>query len=49
MCEKYADQILVVNDGRIVEKGTHYYLIAQGGIYSWFIHIREKAENWAVC
>ncbi len=44
-----ADQILVVNDGRIVEYGTHHELIAQGRIYTRFMSIREKAENWAVC
>jgi len=29
-----ADQILVVNDGRIVERGTHDDLLAAGGLYS---------------
>lgn len=29
-----ADQILVVDDGRIVERGTHAELLARGGIYS---------------
>ena len=28
-----ADQILVVKDGRIVERGTHASLIAEGGTY----------------
>ena len=46
---EHADQILVISDGRIAEKGTHHELIAQGGIYSRFIGIREKAENWSVC
>ena len=30
----HADQILVVNQGRVVERGTHAELIEQGGQYS---------------
>ena len=29
-----ADRILVVDDGRIVETGTHAELLARGGLYS---------------
>ena len=29
-----ADQILVVDDGRVVQSGTHRELIAAGGLYS---------------
>ena len=29
-----ADQILVIDDGRIVERGTHGELLARGGLYS---------------
>ena len=29
-----ADRILVMEDGRIVESGTHQELIAEGGLYS---------------
>lgn len=43
-----ADQILVVDDGRIVEKGTHEELIRQEGRYKKFIEIREKAEGWKI-
>ena len=31
---KHADQILVVKDGQIIERGTHQALLAQGGFYS---------------
>lgn len=40
------DQILVVDNGCLVEKGTHAELITRGGKYSEFVKIREKAENW---
>ena len=41
-----ADQILVVDDGRIAESGTHQELLAQAGIYRHFTQIRQKAETW---
>jgi ATP-binding cassette subfamily B multidrug efflux pump len=28
-----ADQILVINDGQVIERGTHEELLAQGGFY----------------
>ena len=43
-----ADQILVVDDGRIAEAGTHEELIGQDGIYMRFTQIRNKAEGWRV-
>ena len=43
-----ADQILVVDDGRIVQKGTHKELISVEGRYREFIQIREKAEGWKI-
>ncbi len=31
---RQADQILVVDDGRIVQRGTHASLLAEGGLYA---------------
>ena len=31
---RHADQILVVDDGTVVERGTHHELVAAGGLYS---------------
>ena len=43
-----ADRIAVVNDGRIVELGSHDELVAQGGIYAgmfatWVSHMTEAS------
>jgi len=43
-----ADQILVVDDGRIVQKGAHKELISVEGRYREFIQIREKAVGWKI-
>ena len=43
-----ADQILVVDEGKIAQRGTHKQLSAQEGIYRRFINIREKAEGWSI-
>ena len=45
---EHADQILVVDDGRIAEKGTHSELISQDGVYKRIIQIREQAEGWRI-
>ena len=41
-----ADQILVVDKGQIVQRGTHDELIKQDGIYRHFISGREQAVGW---
>ena len=41
-----ADQILVVENGKITQQGTHEQLIRTDGTYSKFINIREKAASW---
>lgn len=43
-----ADQILVVDDGRIAERGTHGELMKRHGVYRRFIEIRERAEGWRI-
>ena len=41
-----ADQILVVDKGQIVQRGTHDELIKREGIYRSFISGREQAVGW---
>lgn len=43
-----ADQILVLDDGAIVEAGTHNKLLKNDGIYKRFVEIRENAEGWSI-
>ncbi len=42
-----ADQILVMDHGRIVERGTHRELLERGGLYSqmWLLQQQEEAER----
>ncbi|GCE23272.1 hypothetical protein [Dictyobacter kobayashii] len=39
-----ADQILVMNAGRIVERGTHAELLQQGGLYFQFYDEQLKSR-----
>lgn len=41
-----ADQIVVVDKGRIVQKGNHEQLVNQEGIYKNFITGRKQAVSW---
>ena len=43
-----ADQILVVNDGQIVQRGTHTELVAVPGKYKDFVDIRSQSEGWKI-
>ena len=41
-----ADHIIAIENGRIVQEGTHKELLHRTGIYADFIHAREKASGW---
>ena len=41
-----ADQILVIDGGRIVQQGKHEDLIAQPGIYADFVGHKKETANW---
>jgi ATP-binding cassette subfamily B protein len=43
---KMADQILVLQDGRIVERGTHQQLLRRGGLYRqiYDLELRDQEE-----
>lgn len=43
-----ADQILVLKDGEIVQKGVHNELIRQKGIYADFVSGRKSAIGWKI-
>ena len=43
-----ADQILVLEDGRLVQQGTHEELLREDGLYRRFIELREQAEDWHI-
>ena len=43
-----ADQILVVDNGQIVQRGTHDELMGQDGIYRRFISGRKQAVGWKI-
>lgn len=43
-----ADQILVVDHGKIVQQGKHEELIKQEGIYKTFVDSRNQAIGWKI-
>ncbi len=45
---RHADQIVVVDQGRIAQKGTHEELMRQDGIYRRFVDSRELAVSWKI-
>ena len=42
---RHADEIIVIDKGRAVERGTHDKLIEAGGIYAKYCRLQENAGN----
>ena len=45
---KTADQIIVLDDGRIVARGMHEQLMGEEGLYRNFIELRQAAAGWTI-
>ncbi len=43
-----ADQILVIDRGKVVQCGKHDELMLEEGIYRNFVRSREKATSWKI-
>nr|WP_264467723.1 ATP-binding cassette domain-containing protein [Thomasclavelia saccharogumia] len=43
-----ADQIFVLNNGKIVEQGTHKQLLMQQGLYHKLFYLQKDSANWAI-
>ncbi len=45
---RHADQILVIDKGKIVQQGKHDELMKQDGIYKNFVSGRKQAVSWKI-
>ncbi len=45
---RHADQIFVIDNGRIAQHGTHDELMAREGIYRSFVESRQEAASWKI-
>ncbi|MBR3031461.1 MAG: ABC transporter ATP-binding protein [Clostridiales bacterium] len=45
---RHADQIFVIDDGKIAQHGTHDELVKEEGIYKQFILDRKEAASWKI-
>ena len=45
---EHADQILVIDGGKLVQQGKHSELIGQKGRYRSFVEKRERVEGWKI-
>lgn len=41
-----ADLIIVMDQGRVVQRGSHDELMAKGGAYADFVNLREQSVGW---
>jgi ATP-binding cassette subfamily B protein len=42
---KYADEILVLDEGRIIERGNHQELVRRGGVYTELYQQQQLTEE----
>ena len=45
---EHADNIVVIDGGRIAQQGRHSELMKQDGIYRTFVEDRQKAASWKI-
>lgn len=45
---RHADQIFVIDSGKIVQHGAHKELMKQKGIYRTFVEGRQEAASWKI-
>ncbi len=45
---RHADQIVVIDKGKITQQGTHEQLMHEDGIYKRFIDSRTQAVGWKI-
>ena len=43
-----ADQIIVLEDGKLAEQGTHKELMEKKGLYEKLYHIQQESLGWAI-
>ncbi|TDF92332.1 ABC transporter ATP-binding protein [Paenibacillus piri] len=44
---KHADEIIVLDEGKIVQRGTHQQLLAEDGVYASLYSIQEEGTRYA--
>lgn len=45
---RFVDEILVLDGGRVAERGSHDALMARGGVYAGLVGLYAKANDWRV-